>query len=149
MALKKAVILLAEDNPADQELTRRALMDWSFPNTLHVVDDGAETISYLKREGRFSNPDTSPKPDIILMDINMPRMDGFSALKEIRNDQSLKTMPIIMLTTSNQERDVACSYSLGANAFITKPLDFEQFQRVLRVLQEFWLSAATLPPKND
>ncbi|MBI5815565.1 MAG: response regulator [Nitrospinae bacterium] len=142
---KAAVILLAEDNPADQELTRRAFAEYKLKNELHIVNDGAEAMDFLKKRGKYP-ANSTPRPDIILLDINMPKMDGIQALKEIKSDNSLKLIPVVMLTTSSHERDVVSSYNLGANAFITKPVDFNMFVQALWEVNEFWLVVVTLPP---
>ncbi|MBI4666651.1 MAG: response regulator [Nitrospinae bacterium] len=141
-----AVILLAEDNLADQELTRRVLDDSKIVNELFIVEDGVEALNYLRNEGKYTDKARHPLPDLILLDINMPRMDGKQTLMEIKKDPILRAIPVIMLTTSNHERDVIDSYKLGVNAYITKPVDFDQFINSIQRLKEFWLVVVTLPP---
>jgi len=139
------VVLLAEDNMADQEIARRAMAEHEMKVNLLIVNDGVEAINYLTRRGKFSSHEAAPRPDIILLDINMPMMDGIQTLREIKENPDLKPIPVIMLTTSNLERDVESSYNLGANAYITKPMDFNMFSHVLSEIKMFWLKTATLP----
>ncbi len=144
----KAVVLLAEDNPADQNLTRRALEDARVDADLKIVEDGVEAMAYLRREGAYADPAESPRPDLFLLDINMPRMDGKQVLKEVKADPDLRSVPVVMLTTSQQEIDVLESYNLGVNAYIAKPVDMDQFITAIQNLQQFWLVLAVLPPKT-
>ncbi|GMT41945.1 MAG: two-component system response regulator [bacterium] len=146
---KPAVILLAEDNPADQEITRRALEDAKVKNDLHVVGDGVEAMEYLRRQGKYSDSASSPRPDLLLLDINMPKMDGKQVLEKIKGDEELRTIPVVMLTTSSHERDVIKSYHLGVNAYILKPVDIGQFVAVLKNLEEFWFMMVVLPSKSN
>ncbi|MBI5814265.1 MAG: response regulator [Nitrospinae bacterium] len=145
---KEAVILLVEDSPADQELVRRVMERSKIRNELLIVEDGVEAMAYLKNEGKYSDTSRFPKPDLVLLDINMPRMDGKQVLSEIRRDPGLKSVPVIILTTSTSEKDVFEAYHLGANAFISKPVDFEGFTDAIRQMESFWLMVATLPPKT-
>ncbi len=145
---RPAVILLVEDNPADQEITRRALEDAKVNNELHVVNDGVEAMEYLRREGKYSDSADSPRPDLLLLDINMPKMDGKQVLDRVKSDEKLRTIPVIMLTTSSHERDVIESYNLGVNAYIAKPVDIGQFINVLKSLEEFWFAMVVLPSKG-
>lgn len=145
---KEAVILLAEDNPADQEITRRTLSRLRVRNELNIVADGVELMEYLRGEGKHKGKDINCRPDILLLDINMPRLNGKDALKIIKSDPDLKTIPVVMLTTSGYERDIEESYQLGANAYITKPADVKQFIDVLEKLKNFWLMVVTLPSKD-
>jgi len=144
---RHAIILLVEDNPADQELTVRALKKGTLNTDLQIVEDGQEALDYLRKSGPFANKDC-PFPDLILMDINMPRMDGKQALKEIRNDPDLKSIPIVMLTTSSADRDVFESYKLGVNAYINKPVEISDFINVISRLEDFWFRLTLLPKRN-
>lgn len=136
-------VLLVEDSPSDQELTREAFESARVLNELHVVGDGDEAMEFLYKRGPFSN---APRPDIVLLDLNLPRMDGREVLAEIKADESLRTIPVVILTTSDDEHDVLASYGLNANCYLTKPVGFENFMDVLRVLEQFWLVLVRLPP---
>lgn len=136
-------VLLVEDSPSDQELTREAFESARVLNELHVVGDGDEAMEFLYKRGPFSN---APRPDIVLLDLNLPRMDGREVLAEIKADESLRTIPVVILTTSDDEHDVLSSYGLNANCYLTKPVGFENFMDVLRVLEQFWLVLVRLPP---
>lgn len=144
-----AKILLVEDNPADQEITKRALKDSKIDNGLYITEDGVEAMEYLERKGKYADPNNSPTPDLVLLDINMPRMDGKEVLQQIRKNQDLKHIPVVMLTTSDQEKDIFESYQLGVNAYITKPVDFKKFSDVMRQLKNFWFNIAVLPERRD
>jgi len=135
-------ILLVEDNPGDVRLTIEALRESNFINNLNVARDGVEALAYLRREGKFAN---SVRPDLILLDLNLPRKDGREVLAEIKADPKLHTIPIVVLTTSRAEQDVLRSYELQANCFITKPVDLEQFITVVKSIENFWLTVVTLP----
>jgi two-component system, chemotaxis family, response regulator Rcp1 len=135
-------ILLVEDNPADARLTREALRDGTVQNNLSVVDDGVEALAFLRREGAYQE---SPRPDLILLDLNLPRKDGRQVLAEIKTDPDLKMIPVVILTTSTAEEDVLNSYGLHANAYVKKPVDFSQFLRVVQAIEEFWLTLVTFP----
>jgi two-component system, chemotaxis family, response regulator Rcp1 len=135
-------ILLIEDSPADVRLTREALKEAKVLNTLHVVEDGIAAMAFLRKEGQYAD---SPAPDLILLDLNLPRKDGREVLAEIKQDDSLKRIPVVVLTTSRAEEDVVRSYNLHANAYVTKPVDLAQFLSVVRSLEEFWLAVVTLP----
>lgn len=139
-------ILLVEDSPADIRLTREALHEAKVMNTLHVVKDGMAALAFLRKEGEYAN---SPRPNIILLDLNLPKKDGREVLAEIKQDENLKRIPVVVLTTSKAEEDVLRSYNLHANAFITKPVDLTQFFEVIRALEGFWLAVVTLPPNGD
>ncbi len=149
LVCKPGIILLAEDNLADQELVKRSLIDNQFLLEIYAVDDGVEAMEYLRREGKYVDPKTSPKPDILLLDINMPRMDGKEVLQEMKNDPALKTIPVIMLTTSDHEKDIIESYNLGVNAYITKPTDLPQFLQAMLSVKFFWLCVTQRPPKPE
>jgi CheY-like chemotaxis protein len=137
-------ILLAEDNPGDVKLTRKALDEGSLLNNLHVVEDGVEAMQYLHREGEYAD---APLPDLVLLDLNMPRKDGREVLKEIKEDDELCRIPVVVLTSSEAEEDVVRSYELHANAYLTKPVDFDGFLDVIHTLEEFWLEVVKLPPE--
>lgn len=145
---KPAIILLVEDNPADQEITRRALENAKVHNELYIANDGVEALHYLRRQGKFADINESPRPDIILLDIDMPRMDGKQLLQVIKTDNDFKAIPVVMLTTSDHERDILETYHLGANAYITKPMELEKFIGVIKDFENFWLVLVNLP-KSD
>jgi two-component system, chemotaxis family, response regulator Rcp1 len=138
-------ILLVEDNPADVRLTVEALKEEKIYNNLHVVTDGEEALAFLRRQGTFSQ---AVRPDLILLDLNLPKIDGREVLKEIKNDDTLKAIPVVVLTVSQSEEDILKSYNLHANCFITKPVDLKQFIKVAQSIQEFWLTIVKLPPKS-
>jgi len=135
-------ILLVEDNPGDVRLTIEGLNEGKVRNNLHVARDGVEALDFLRRQGRF--PD-AVRQDLILLDLNLPRMDGREVLAEIKSDPDLKTIPVVVLTTSRAEQDILHSYQLQANCYITKPVDLEQFITVVRSIEDFWLTIVTLP----
>jgi CheY-like chemotaxis protein len=138
-------ILLVEDNPGDVRLTIEALRESKVVNNLNVARDGVEALAYLRREGDFVN---TVRPDLILLDLNLPRKDGREVLAEIKADPKLHTIPIVVLTTSRAEQDVLRSYELQANCFITKPVDLEQFITVVKSIENFWLTVVTLPSEQ-
>jgi two-component system, chemotaxis family, response regulator Rcp1 len=146
---KEAIILLVEDNPADQQLTLRAFKQGKLNTQLFIANDGQEAMDYLLNENRFANEEDFPRPDLILLDINMPRKDGKEVLKEIRANPDLKIIPVIMLTTSDQEKDIIDSYNLGVNAYISKPVRIADFLNVVSKLEEFWFILSQLPPKKN
>ena len=135
-------ILLVEDNPADARLTREAFKEGKVQNQLHVVPDGVEALAYLRRQGEYRE---ARRPDLILLDLNLPRMDGREVLREVKGDEHLKTIPIVVLTTSAADQDVARSYGLHANSYVTKPVDLDKFIEVVRSIEDFWLTIVTLP----
>ena len=135
-------ILLVEDSPGDVRLTEEVLRDARIANDLHVVGDGEEAMSFLRRDGEFAD---RPRPDLVLLDLNLPRKDGREVLSEIHADPHLKSVPVIVLTTSEAERDILRSYQLAANAYITKPIDLNEFIAVVRSIETFWLSIVRLP----
>ena len=135
-------ILLVEDNPGDVRLTEEALREGKVKNRLHVVNDGVEAIDFLRCEGKYSD---AVKPDLILLDLNLPRKDGREVLKEIKADPGLRVIPIVVLTTSAAEEDILKTYNLHANCYITKPVDLEQFLKIVRTIEDFWLSVVKLP----
>ena len=143
-----AVILLVEDNPADQQLTIRAFKKGRGNINLQIANDGVEAMEYLKGVGKFANREKFPIPDLVLLDINMPRKDGKQVLKEIKEDSKLKVIPVIMLTTSDQEKDILDSYNLGVNAYISKPVRINDFVDVVNKLEDFWFTLNRIPPKT-
>ncbi len=142
MNARPLVILLVEDNPADVRLTREAFREGKIQNTLHVVQDGVEALAFLRRQGPHTE---APRPDLILLDLNLPRKDGREVLAEIKDDPLLRRIPVVILTTSRSEADVLRTYDLHANCYVTKPVDLEQFFEVIRSVETFWLVAVTLP----
>jgi CheY-like chemotaxis protein len=135
-------VLLVEDDPGDVLMTREAFEEHKLRNTLHVVNDGVDAVAFLRREGEFSD---APRPGLILLDLNLPRMDGREVLAEIKADENLRSIPVVVLTTSEAEEDVLRSYDLHANAYVTKPVDFEQFIRVVQHIDDFFVSVVKLP----
>lgn len=144
-SLKFVELLLVEDNPGDVDLARDALETSKIRNTLHVVNDGEAALDFLRRRGRYVHV---PRPDLILLDLNLPRKDGREVLAEIKADAGLKRIPVVVLTTSKDEEDVLKAYNLHANCYITKPIDLHQFLRVIRSIEEFWLTIVRLPPNG-
>jgi chemotaxis family two-component system response regulator Rcp1 len=137
-------ILLIEDNAGDVRLTREALAERHVRNNMTVAKDGAEALAMLRREPQFGEP---LRPDLVLLDLNLPKVDGRQVLAEMKSDPRLRRIPVVVLTTSKAEEDVLRSYDLHANSYITKPVDFEQFIKVIHSIEEFWLSIVTLPAK--
>jgi CheY-like chemotaxis protein len=146
---KPAIILLAEDDPGSQELTRRALGEENGRNELRIVEDGEEALAYLFRRGKYKDPATSPRPDLLLLDLNLPGVDGREVLEQIRADSKLRRMAVVVLTKSRQEDDILRSYELGCNSFITKPQDMNQFVQAIQTLKKYWLQIVALPPKTE
>lgn len=138
-------ILLVEDNPGDIRLTMEALKDSPLRNQLHVAKDGVEAIDFLRKRGKYLS---APTPDLILLDLNLPRKDGREVLSEIKTDENLKMIPVVILTTSEAEQDIIKSYKLHANCFITKPADLDDFIYAIRQIENFWFSVVKLPPEN-
>ncbi|HUW61427.1 MAG TPA: response regulator [Candidatus Bathyarchaeia archaeon] len=138
-------ILLVEDSPGDVRLTIEALKEAKVNNRLNVVGDGVEALEYLRRQGKYAD---AARPDVVLLDLNLPRKDGRKVLVEMKEDPDLKVIPIVVLTTSHAEEDVLKSYENHANCYITKPVDFQQFLRVVQSIEDFWLSVVRLPPKS-
>lgn len=139
-------ILLVEDNPADVRLTMEALKEAKIANGLKVVKDGVEALEYLRKQGRYRD---ATLPDLILLDLNLPRMDGREVLAQIKADPKLSRIPIVILTTSKAEEDVIRTYELHANCYVTKPVDFEQFAQVVKSIEHFWFEVVKLPPNGD
>ncbi len=138
-------ILLVEDNPGDVRLTKEALREGKVYNNLHWAKDGVEALEFLRREGRHAK---APRPDIILLDLNLPKKDGREVLEIIKGDEALKHIPVVVLTTSKAEEDVVKSYALHANCYVTKPVDLEKFIVVVKSIDRFWLTVVTLPPSK-
>jgi two-component system, chemotaxis family, response regulator Rcp1 len=145
MTIRPVKILLVEDNPGDVRLTREALKEGKVHNEMYVVQDGQAAISFLNRQGEYAD---APRPDVILLDLNLPKMDGREVLAVIKNDPSLKRIPVIVLTTSEDERDILKSYDLHANAFVTKPVDLDRFIEIVGKIEGFWLTIVKLPPSE-
>ncbi len=137
--------MLVEDNPGDVRLTEEALKEGKVINRLNVVPDGVEAIAYLRKTGDYASAAT---PDLMLLDLNLPKKDGREVLAEVKEDPDLRKIPVVVLTTSRDEQDILKSYDLHANCYITKPVDFAQFIRVVRAIEDFWLSVVKLPPNG-
>jgi two-component system, chemotaxis family, response regulator Rcp1 len=137
-------ILLVEDNPGDVRLTKEALREGKVANNLSVAADGVEALAFLRREGAHKN---AARPDLVLLDLNLPRKDGRQVLAEIKNDAELRRIPVVVLTTSKAEEDILKTYDLHANCYIAKPVDLEQFIRVVKSIDDFWLTVVRLPPE--
>ncbi len=137
-------VLLVEDNPGDVELTRIALEDSKISVNLNVVEDGVEAMAFLRKQEKYANV---PHPDIVLLDLNLPRKDGREVLAEIKTDQHLKRIPVVVLTTSQAEEDILKAYNLSANCYIAKPVDFDQFVRIVKSIENFWFAIVKLPPE--
>lgn len=144
MSTRAIEILLVEDNPGDARLTLEAFKEGKVLNNLTVMKDGVEALEYLHRQGPYAN---SPQPDLILLDLNLPRKDGREVLEVIKADERLRKIPVVVLTTSAAEEDIARAYSRHANCYITKPVDLDQFLRVVHSIESFWLSLVKLPPR--
>jgi two-component system response regulator len=139
------IILMADDDADDRMLTKDALEESRVLNDLRFVEDGEELIDYLKRRGRFSDPETSPRPGLILLDLNMPKKDGREALKEIKADPELRRIPVVVMTTSKAEEDIFRSYDFGASSFITKPVTFDRLVELMKALGNYWVEFVELP----
>ncbi len=141
--LKPIDILLVEDNPGDVRLTIEGLKEGKILNNLNVVSNGVEAMAFLRQEGKYAE---APRPELILLDLNLPRKDGREVLAEIKNDDNLKRIPVVILTSSQAEQDIVKSYNLHANCFITKPVELDQFIGVIKSIEQFWLTIVKLPP---
>ncbi|MCK4736890.1 MAG: response regulator [Methanophagales archaeon] len=139
---KAIELLLVEDNPGDVRLTQEALKDGKMNNNMHVTWDGVEALEFLHRVGKYAE---APRPDLILLDLNLPRKDGRDVLVEIKADENLKRIPVVVLTTSKAEEDIFKAYDLHANCYISKPVGLDQFVRVVRSIEEFWFTIVKLP----
>jgi CheY-like chemotaxis protein len=137
-------VLLVEDDPGDVLMTREAFEDYKLNNQLHVANDGVEAMEFLRREGAHTD---APRPDLVLLDLNLPRMDGREVLQAIKSDPELASIPVVVLTTSEAEEDVLRSYSLHANAYVTKPVDFDRFIQVVRQIDDFFITVVRLPTR--
>ena len=146
MVGKSIEILLVEDNPGDARLTLEGFRDAKVQNKITVVEDGVEALAYLRQEGKHAQ---AVRPDLILLDLNMPKKDGREVLSEIKLSEDLKSIPVLVFTVSSAEKDILRSYDLQANAFITKPIDFDEFTGVVKSLEEFWLTIVKLPKGED
>lgn len=142
MSARPIEILLVEDNAGDARLTREALRDAKVRNRLHHVSDGVEAMAFLRREGRYHE---APRPDLILLDLNLPKKDGREVLEDIKQDEHLRHIPVVVLTVSQAEEDILRAYNLNANCYISKPVDLEQFLKVIRCIEDFWLAIVKLP----
>ena len=145
MMLQAAEILLVEDNPADVELTQFLMKQGKIFVNLHVAVDGFEALNFLRREGKYADV---PRPDLVLLDLNLPGKDGREVLAEMKSDPNLKTIPVVVLTTSQADEDVLKSYNLGANCFISKPVGMEEFAKVVNSIEDFWFTIVRLPQKK-
>ncbi|RJX42815.1 response regulator [Halonotius aquaticus] len=141
---KPVEILLAEDNPGDVMLTRKALEQGKLANNLHVTTDGVDALEFLRQDGEYED---APRPDLILLDLNMPRKDGQEVLEELRADDELRRIPVVVLTSSESEEDIVRSYELNANAYLTKPVDFDGFVEIVNRLENFWFQVVKFPEK--
>lgn len=139
-------ILLVEDNPGDVRLTIEALKEGKVANKINVAADGVEALAFLRREGKYEK---APKPDLILLDLNLPKKNGREVLAEIKTDSRLKCIPVVILTSSQAEKDIVTTYNLHANCYITKPVDFGQFIDVVKSIENFWFTVVKLPPKEE
>jgi CheY-like chemotaxis protein len=137
-------VLLVEDDPGDVLMTQEAFADYKLGNNLHVVNNGVDALAFLRNEGEYAD---APMPDLVLLDLNLPRMDGREVLAAIKDDENLRRIPVVVLTTSEAEEDVLRSYSLHANAYVTKPVDFERFIDVVRRIDEFFVTVVRLPSR--
>lgn len=142
--METIIILLVEDNPGDVRLTKEALKDSKLTNHLYVTEDGIHAVQFLRREGIYAD---APRPDLILLDLNLPLVDGRQVLEQIKADESLRRIPVVVLTTSSDEKDILATYNLHANCYITKPIHLDQFIQTVRSIEDFWFSTVRLPPR--
>ena len=145
--MRQLTVLLVEDNPRDVRLTQRAFVQAGLPHELRVVRDGDEALAYLRREGAYADPSISPRPDVMLLDLNLPRMSGHDVLYSLKQDTRFKQIPVIVLTTSGRPDDVRLAYEAGANAYLLKPVEFARFTEIMAQLGKFWLETVELPPE--
>jgi CheY-like chemotaxis protein len=139
-------VLLVEDDPGDVLMTQEAFADYKIANRLTVVTNGEDAIAYMRKQGRFAD---APTPDLVLLDLNLPRRNGREVLRDIKSDAMLRRVPVVILTTSEAEEDVLASYELHANAYVRKPVDFEQFVSAVRAIDDFFITVVKLPPRAD
>jgi chemotaxis family two-component system response regulator Rcp1 len=145
-AFRKPIeILLVEDNPGDVDLAREALENSKIDNLIHAVGNGEEAMDFLRRKGKYAD---APRPDLVLLDLNLPRKDGREVLAEIKSDEDLKRIPVVILTSSKDEEDILKAYNLHANCYITKPMDLNQFIKVVKSIEDFWFTVVKLPPNG-
>ncbi len=145
---KSVIILMADDDPEDRLLAQEALAESRLSNILYCVEDGEELLDYLYHRGKYEDPESSPRPGLIFIDLNMPKKDGREALRDIKADSRLRQIPVVVLTTSEAEEDIYRSYDLGVNSFITKPVTFEALVNMMRALGKYWFEIVELPPEN-
>lgn len=138
-------ILLVEDSPGDVRLTQEALQGGRVANNLHVVEDGDAAMQFLRKRGKYAD---APRPDLILLDLNLPKKDGREVLQEIKNDEYLRRIPVVILTTSSAEEDIIRTYDNHANCYVTKPMGFDQFMNAIKSIEDFWLAIVKLPPNG-
>ncbi len=143
--LRQVKVLLVEDDPDDVAITRRAFERGRIANPLYVVRDGEEALEFLRHTGRYANDGRAPRPGLILLDLNLPRMDGREVLRRIKQDAGLKRIPVVVLTTSSEDDDVTACYEDGANTYITKPVEFDKFIEAVITIGQYWLSIAEIP----
>jgi len=146
---RPVTILMADDDPDDRQMTKEAFAESKLANDLRFVEDGVDLLDYLYRRGKYEDPESSPRPSIILLDLNMPRKDGREALKEIKSDPRFRSIRVIVMTTSKLEEDIVRSYNLSAASYITKPITFEALVEVIRTLGRYWLEIVELPADDD
>ena len=139
-------VLMVEDDAGDALITQEALADAKVRNRVHLVPDGVEAMAFLRRQGPYGD---APRPDVILLDLNMPRMNGLEVLRALHDDANLRLIPVVVLTTSAAEEDIVRSYELNANCYVTKPVDLDQFLRVVTAIEDFWLTVVKLPTRED
>ncbi len=144
--IRPVEVLLIEDNPGDIRLTKEAMKEAKIVNNLNVVEDGVEALDYLKKKGKYKDVN---QPDLILLDLNLPKKNGREVLAELKQDVNLKQIPVVILTVSKAEEDIIKTYELHANCFITKPVDMDQFTKVVKSIDDFWFSIVKLPPNKD
>ena len=143
---KQVEILLVEDNPADVRLVREALKESKILNNLSVVEDGVEAMDFLRKKGKYAS---SPRPHLVLLDLNLPRKNGREVLAEVKSDDNLKRIPVVIMTVSDDEKDILLTYNSHANCYIKKPLDFDQFNQMVHSIENFWFTIVCLPPDGE
>lgn len=149
MKMQSITILMADDDEEDRMLTRKAFDLNRVGNDLRFVEDGEDLLDYLYRRGKYQEEGSAPRPGIILLDLNMPRLDGREALEIIKRDPSLRRIPVVVMTTSEADQDIARSYDLGANSYVTKPVTFESLAQVIKALDEYWFDVVALPEREE